>query len=222
MLNMGFFACFIAYPLIFKPIVKKGMSSRRLITASILAAVAALQMGAFAVVLETLLSGKTQLPFAPFVALMQPIHLAIGLVEGLITAAILVFVWKARSEMLEPALVKPPSPSGSKKVLITLAALTLVLAGGLFWFASSHPDGLEWSIERALTGGELTASELGNTMTQVQQSTSLFPDYGSENGTQSFAGVVGAILTLGLIVAVAVAVRLYGRRKSKAPPVQKG
>jgi cobalt/nickel transport system permease protein len=221
-INMGFFACFIAYPLIFKPIVKKVMSARRIITGSVLAAVAALQMGAFAVVLETLLSGKTQLPFVPFTALMLPIHLAIGLVEGLITAAILVFIWKAQPEIMEPSLPRPHAPRSGKRVLAILAALTLVLAGGLFWLASSHPDGLEWSVGRALTGGELTASELGNTMGEVQQRTSLFADYGSENGTQSFAGVVGAILTLGLIVAAAVAIRLYGRKKSKAPPVQKG
>ena len=31
---------------------------------------------------------------------MQPIHLAIGLVEGLITAAVLCFVYEARPELL--------------------------------------------------------------------------------------------------------------------------
>ena len=42
--------------------------------------------------IETSLSGITELPFGAFCALMQPIHLAIGLVEGLITAAVLCFV----------------------------------------------------------------------------------------------------------------------------------
>lgn len=52
-----------------------------------LGCVATLQLGAFSVVLETTLSGITALPLGAFAVLMQPIHLAIGLVEGLITAA---------------------------------------------------------------------------------------------------------------------------------------
>jgi len=47
-------------------------------------------MGSFSVVIETLLSGKTELPFGSFVLLMQPIHLAIGVVEGLVTAAVVI------------------------------------------------------------------------------------------------------------------------------------
>ena len=57
--------------------------------ASVLGCVATLQLGAFSVVLETTLSGITALPLGAFAVLMQPIHLAIGLVEGLITAAVL-------------------------------------------------------------------------------------------------------------------------------------
>jgi len=58
-----------------------------------------LQMGSFSVVIETLLSGKTELPFGSFVLLMQPIHLAIGVVEGLVTAAVVIFVWRTRPEL---------------------------------------------------------------------------------------------------------------------------
>ena len=59
-----------------------------------------LQLGAFSVVLETTLSGITDLPFGAFCAIMQPIHLAIGLIEGLITAAVLLFLYEARPELL--------------------------------------------------------------------------------------------------------------------------
>jgi len=60
-------------------------------------------MGSFSVVIETLLSGKTELPFGSFVLLMQPIHLAIGVVEGLVTAAVVIFVWRTRPELFEGA-----------------------------------------------------------------------------------------------------------------------
>ena len=51
-----------------------------------------LQLGAFSVVLETTASGISELPFGSFVLLMSPVHLAIGIVEGLATAAVVAFV----------------------------------------------------------------------------------------------------------------------------------
>ena len=74
--------------------VYKRQASGRLTLASVVSVVVALQLGAFSVVLETLASGITALPFSSFVLLMQPIHLAIGIVEGLVTGAVLSFVWK--------------------------------------------------------------------------------------------------------------------------------
>lgn len=41
-------------------------------------------------------SGRTELPFTHFLLLMQPIYLAIGIVEGLATAAVIIFIWQAR------------------------------------------------------------------------------------------------------------------------------
>ena len=67
-----------------------------------------LQLGAFGVVVETLASGVTALPFGQFVVLMQPIHLAIGIVEGIVTAAVLSFVYKMRPEILESAASGTP------------------------------------------------------------------------------------------------------------------
>lgn len=213
-INMGFFACFIAYPLIFKPIVKKGFNHKRIAAASMLSAVAALQMGAFAVVLETLISGKTELPFLPFAALMQPIHLAIGIVEGLITAAILIFVSKARPEILTPAREKPQTEGSNKKIFVVFICATLLIAGVLFYFASADPDGLEWSIFKLAPSGQLQSSTLGSQAAQIQKTTSVFADYGSQNGTQSYAGLLGAVFTLVLIVAVAVLLRFIRKKKT--------
>ncbi|MCQ2406846.1 MAG: energy-coupling factor ABC transporter permease, partial [Oscillospiraceae bacterium] len=98
--NMAFYGCFIGSLLIWKPIMKNGASKIKIIVASIVGCVLTLQLGAFTVTLQTLASGITELPFKVFVLTMQPIHLAIGLVEGLITAAVLVFVHEARPELL--------------------------------------------------------------------------------------------------------------------------
>jgi len=61
--NMGFYTCFIAYPLIFRWITRKGMSSRRIITASLISVVIGLQMGSLSVVLQTL-SIQIGIPFS--------------------------------------------------------------------------------------------------------------------------------------------------------------
>jgi cobalt/nickel transport system permease protein len=102
--NMGVIPCLIIYPLIYRPILRKGADLKRISASSVLSVVVGLELGAFAVVLQTLASGITELPFAPFVALMLPIHLAIGLIEGIVTAAIVSFIYKMRPEIITSAV----------------------------------------------------------------------------------------------------------------------
>ena len=154
--NMAFYGCFVGYYLIWRPIMKSswfgsGRSAQRLriIVASIIGCVVTLQLGAFSVVLETSLSGITELPFGAFCALMQPIHLAIGLVEGLITAAVLCFVFESRPELLRDVEAEGKGTDDKKSLtttIVILAILALVVGGGLSLLASSNPDGLEWAL----------------------------------------------------------------------------
>ena len=58
--------------------------------ASILGSVFGLQCGTFSVALEILASEVSKLSFARFIIFMQPIHLAIGIAEGIITGLLLV------------------------------------------------------------------------------------------------------------------------------------
>lgn len=211
--NLGFFPCFVAYPLIFRPLLGRAPTRGRLLAASLVAAVAALQLGAFFVVLQTLLSGISELPFAPFLMLMLPIHLAIGVVEGLVTAAVVGYVWKARPEILTTPGGKISAP-GWKPVLLGLTVATLLVGGSLSWFASSHPDGLEWAMFHTSGREELAAPEAGvhRSLAGIQEKTALLPDYGfkatgDEGGEvdeawpivdvgTSLSGLVGGLLTL--------------------------
>ncbi len=231
--NMGVIPCLLAYPLIYKPLTRKAVSTKSITLASVVAVVAGLQLGAFSVVLETKLSGITLLPFGTFLLLMQPIHLAIGVVEGLITAAVLIYVAKARPELLESArTAQPMDPKVYlKRVLATLGILALLTGGGLSLLASSYPDGLEWSIDGVLKQGEPAAAmaETGeprgieakggayDVFAGIQQATSIMPDYAlkdsdSAAGT-SVAGVVGTVATL-LVALGAGALITKTRRKS--------
>ena len=149
--NMAFYGCFVGGLLIWKPFMKRNMTKRRITAVSVAACVITLQMGAFSVTLETLASGITELPFSVFIGAMQPIHLAIGLVEGLITAAVLVFIYEARPEILygyEQADEKAAGRMSRKGTVTALAVLALVIGGVVSLFASGYPDGLEWSMEK--------------------------------------------------------------------------
>ena len=65
--NLGFFPCFIAYPFIYKKIAGEQPTQQRILAGAMAASILGLQMGAFGVVLETLFSGISELPFNTFV-----------------------------------------------------------------------------------------------------------------------------------------------------------
>ncbi|MBR0596857.1 energy-coupling factor ABC transporter permease [Sinanaerobacter chloroacetimidivorans] len=205
-INMGFFACFVAYPLLYKPIVKKSFTPKRITLGAISAVIVGLQLGAFSVVLETLISGVTELPFLSFLMLMQPIHLAIGLVEGIATAAVLCFIYQANPVLLDgEADMERSGTMTGKKVLAVLIAVTVFIGGVLSSFASAYPDGLEWSMEGVAGTAELErGGSAYHAAADIQGRTAFLPDYGFKNSDESSAlagtaasGILGGAITLG-------------------------
>ena len=181
--NMAFYGCFVGYFLIWHPIVKHGLSRAKIIGASILGSIVALQLGAFSVTLETMFSGITELPFSLFAGTMQPIHLVIGFIEGLITAMVLLFVYEARPQMLQGTGEITLSQIESKFSLckvITVFTIIALLAGGIFSvFSSAQPDGLEWSIERIIGSTEIETvnSHVHMVLENIQKATAVLTDY---------------------------------------------
>ena len=178
--NLGFFPCFIAYPLLFKPIAGDWKSPMRIAVGATFAGIVGLQLGALGVVFETVLSGISDLPLTTFLWVMLPIHLAIGLVEGLVTTAVVSFVWKARPEILEySATSRPLGNLSITKVLTGLGMAAGITGGAVSWFASSFPDGLEWSIEKISGQEKLQAPEEGihHFLAGIQEKTAFLSDY---------------------------------------------
>lgn len=219
--NMAFYGCFIGALLIWKPMMRRGASKKKIIAASVLGCVLTLQMGAFSVTLETLVSGITELPFGTFVAVMQPIHLAIGLVEGLITAAVLCFVYEARLELLwgtDESTQKQTSRFSLKKTVTILAVLTVLIGGGLSLFASAYPDGLEWSMEKVAGTTELDAKGTAyKTAAEIQEHTALLPDYAFKNNESmagtSFSGVAGAAVVVVVCIGGCYLFKFFGKNQ---------
>ena len=227
--NMAFYGCFVGGGLIWKWMMKKGMSKKKIAVSSIAGCMLTLQLGAFSVTLETLFSGVTQLPFFVFLAAMQPIHLAIGLVEGLITAAVLVFLYEARPEMLWGYGVKESGTGklSQKKTIAVLALSALVIGGAFSLAASAYPDGLEWSMEKAAGTTELeTAGGIYDRAAGVQEAVALLPDYqfkGSESvaGT-SVSGILGGVAVTAVCILGCYTLKLFGKRKTADMKSEKG
>lgn len=232
--NMAFYGCFVGYFLIYRPLMQgrllAGKGRTKLVLASVLGCVVTLQLGALSVVVETSLSGITALPFGAFAALMQPIHLAIGLVEGGITAAVLLFVYQTRPELLQCASAGTKNRCSRRAALAILAAAALVIGGGLSLLASANPDGLEWSLfgneeagysanmglDEEAYGAESAAAEKA---AAVQEKTSLLPDYnfaGSDSAAgTSVSGLVGCALVAALAAIISLAGRAARKRSGK-------
>ena len=222
--NMAFYGCFVGALLIWRPIMKKGASRVKIILASILGCVLTLQMGAFSVSLETMISGITELPFSVFVATMQPIHLAIGFVEGLITAAVLIFVHEARPELLwgvgESETTVKEGKLSFRNTIVVIAILAALAGGIVSLFASAFPDGLEWSMEQVAGTAELEAAGGAyETASAIQDTTSLLPDYAFKNSESaigtSFSGIVGALVVVAVTVGACYAFRFFKSRKKE-------
>ncbi|MCL1830549.1 MAG: energy-coupling factor ABC transporter permease [Oscillospiraceae bacterium] len=219
-INMGVVPCLIVFPYIFKPIVMKGMTLKRISVASILSSVIAVSLGAFCVVLETTISGISELPFSTFLLLMQPIHLVIGIVEGVVTASILCFVYRMRPEVMDTAIERAPLQSGIKikSLLIVLIVITLLTGGLLSVIASSNPDGLEWSIEKTASGEAVETNYPFIEGTQkIQQSISPMPDYDSQTVNDasgpSVAAIIGGSLTFIVACLCPLIVSFFKKRK---------
>ena len=228
----------------------RGRVKKYILLASVLGCVITLQMGAFSVCVETFCSGITELPFAAFLALMQPIHLAIGLVEGLVTAAVLTFVYQAREELLWAGLDSKgrmyrhssaaDSAQGSaadgaggrteregktylRPVLFAFLVAALFIGMVCSRFASSNPDGLEWSLFGNAESGYSAnmaldeedygaASELADSAGALQEKTALFPDY---SAAETLSGPLGeyapSVFGTGLLVLIAALIYAGGR-----------
>jgi len=106
----------------------------------------------------------------------------------------------------------------------------------LSWFASTNPDGLEWSIEKIYGAPELPGQEHGIALVlkKIQEKTAFLPDYNFKTGEnkpdscksgkgesrwpnteagRSAAGILGSAMVLCLIFLIGFGIRLSRKNK---------
>jgi cobalt/nickel transport system permease protein len=226
-INMGLAPCFVGWG-IFRAVAGPldRARGRRIYLATWLASLIGLVAGAALVPLEAGLAGVLAVPVRSFEAVMMLLHVPIGAVEGLISFAVVAYLYRVSPAVLglsptpEARAVRP----GRKVVIASLLAAAIVTAGALSWFASTLTDGLETALSPTYNKTDKPLHEPDPLMVRAdlaQARLAPVPDYGKPaeagwpnvSGWTSLAGVGGSLLSLVLVYLVAVAIR----RRQPAP-----
>ena len=197
--NLGFFPCFVGWPL-FRRIAGRNPTPARRSWGLALGALVSVELGALSVALQTVASGRTDLALGSFAGLMAAIHLPIGVVEGLVTASAAALLWRLRPELDAAETPVPASDRGWRRAVAGVGLVAVLTAACLAWFASTRPDGLEWSLERQ--SGPVATAPAGTAPAGAKEpAKTSWPEV---DGGTSLAGLYGA----GLVLVVAVALGL--------------
>jgi cobalt/nickel transport system permease protein len=199
--NLGFYPCFVGYPL-YRLMAGETPTPARRSVALGAGALVSVELGAVSVALETVASGRTPIGLGPFTALMAGIHLPIGLGEGVVTAVAAALLWRLRPEA---ASAEPEIHGRAWRRMVTAVGLAAAFgAGVLAWFASARPDGLEWSLARSGASTEVA---------EVAVRPAAWP---AVSGKTSVEGLGGAAVVLLVSAAVSVSALLLRRRRGAA------
>jgi len=196
----------------------RAFAGRRFSAASIIACVISLETAALLVTIEAVLSGVLLVPSRTFIITMLSVHLLIGLTEGLITVVVLGYIRQVRPDLI--AAWMPGKARLSKKTaLATLLIFAIVTGAGLSLLASDKPDGLQWSYAERPDQPNfvpIISNDSPHTaaVDDLQSKYSLLPGYSARTaplgkpdkpadeiaaGWTSFAGIAGAVITMGLV-----------------------
>jgi cobalt/nickel transport system permease protein len=148
-LNLGVIPCLLGwavYRVLLGPAARA--AAWRQYLAAWTACLAGVLAGAAMVPIEAATSGVLQVPLSQFFGVMIGVHLVIALFEGAVTFAVIAYLRGVRPELMGLEPVGPPAETprpGYGVVTASLLVTALLLAGVASWFASTWPDGLEWS-----------------------------------------------------------------------------
>ena len=216
-INMALVPSYLGY-FLYKTATAGQAGSLRAYLGAVFACVLAIEAGAFLVPVQAVLSGVLVVPFSTFLITMLGVHFLVGLIEGVITVAVIAYLQQVR-----PDVVPDPLPGrvrlSKEAVITTLAVFAVIIGAGLSLLASDLPDGLEWSYAERPDQPDFEAAVSNESPAVVavddfQSRYSPLPDYslrssavgkigeeepGVSAGWTSFAGVVGSALTMAVI-----------------------
>lgn len=193
--NMGILTAMIGFGL-YRSVLGRSKGTRLAVTgvAAWLAVVAAALLTA----LQLWLSGTSRLEIV--VPAMLGVHVLIGLGEALITVAALAFIEQTRPDLLSDKAVSAKGGRGWIYIGVIVSLFAVLLSP----LASASPDGLE-----------RVAEDIGFLALGQDAPYQILPDYtvpflGETALSTILAGVVGALVVLGLMIVVGQSLRKRG------------
>ena len=102
-INMALVPSYLGY-FLYRTITTGPSSGLRTYIGAMLACVVAIEVGATLVPIQAVLSAVLAVPFSTFLITMLGVHLLVGLVEGLITVAVLAYLQQVRPDVVMDCL----------------------------------------------------------------------------------------------------------------------
>jgi len=223
-INMGVIPAYVSYG-IWKAMSRGDkITAGKLMPAAFLSAFIAVICGAVAVCIEVGLSGVLVIPLSKFSAVMIGLHAISGAIEGLITSAVLLFLYKLYPQLSSLTLDLQDKRLNLRSAAIAIFVCAIVVGGVVSLFASSWPDGLEKAIDTQTYKTHITLKSpnpIAQKAQRIQERYTLLPDYdkpesdtneqtkqnsdstASINPWTSISGIVGTIITMILIWIIA-------------------
>jgi len=190
--NMGLLTAVIGFGL-YRGALKQSRGVRLAVAG--VAAWLAVLAAALVASLQLWLSGTSQLQIV--LPAMLGVHVLIGIGEAIVTVAALAFIEQTRPDLLEVNAVKAKGGSGWVYAGVIISLLAVLLSP----LASASPDGLERVAE------DFGFLDLGQSAPYE-----ILPDYtipflGETALSTIVAGVVGALVVLGLVIVIGKSLR---------------
>jgi cobalt/nickel transport system permease protein len=208
-INLAIIPSFLGFT-IYRAGAGADVHKKRIYAASIIASIVSMVAAAAMVSVEAGLSGVLSIPFVTFLSTVCGIHFVIGIIEGAITAALLLYLRQTRPDViLESGECQPRFSMGA--FIGTTVIGVLICGACLSLLASEKPDGLEYSLVTADSGREVSVIENDaraiTVANELQGRIAPLPDYTRKNtdadageepakGWTSFAAVVGSLLVM--------------------------
>jgi cobalt/nickel transport system permease protein len=209
LLNIALVPSFLGY-YIYTAIAGKNNNEKNVYIASVSACVISLTVSAMLIPIEAGLSGVLAIPAGTFIMAMAGIYFLVGIVEGLLTAGVVVYLGKMRPGVFGQDVSCCRKAKGSFYSVCIIGVIVIAAFGTKL--ASEKPDGLEWS-SKEIVSNESKAVAMIETL---QSKHAPLPDYEFSktnmagvvgNGWAGLSAVIGAGLTMGAIWLVGAASR---------------
>lgn len=228
LMNLAILPAYVGYGL-YSLLRARSAAVWRVDAGAAVAALVTVQLSALLVVGQVKLSSTVMLPIGSFLISMLGVHLAVGVLEALLTVTVLRYLRRVKPDLVQHDRL-PFDRLWGRQAVAGFAIGALLLGGGASLLASNRPDGLEWSYARhagpAQNGSpQNTPSQTVAALADLHSRLAPLPNYGIRNaplgqantpgsnpqaGWTSFAGVVG---TLTLMLLLWSGGRLLKRRR---------